>query len=1158
MADENNIDTGPINQSLGEASDAASDAAKALKDLISQLTVHTKAEQAATAAANAAAEAARKRKEADDAAKAATDKFKSNLGSSVISISKTIDSADQSLSKWSGTINQLGSSFTDLAVATGKFGLGTQLLLGAFTSLTEGVLKQADNTVKAYNTVAKFGEGAQMTAGQIAEMGRSAGYSAANLEKFTKALTSLGPNIIALGGSVDAGTKKFAQLTKLDDWQQKQIDHFRKLGISQEEYTQGQADALQYFAKSGQVVEDVEKRQGGLRQATADYMDNLVKLSAMTGKSVDDLKKQQQEALANRQLQIYIAQQQKKAADLRAAGDEKGAKAIEDNVKGMGETLTRVKDQLSPEQFAALQRGMATGTLSGSGSAELMNLDPNIINKMNEIRSGKAKPEELEYELAKRTRDIETSPLGTGLMFSSDTALTRMGITEGGQQKATTIGTQDRDKYLAEQERARAKATDTSGKDKLMDLENKRKDAEISLGTAFDKARPVMWALSAALLAFKAGTILKVTGGGIAGAREGFATGGIKGGIKGALGGLLGGGGGGGVGDMGPAGKAIDTLGKPLQGPGGLGGEALAKYKELRAGGMSPAAAKANADKLGGFAGHVGKEAKVLEGLGKPLGGASDGIGKLAKTSESAGPGAGAGIEGLLKGLAEGLKAFGKAGPTVLQGAVYLGGAIVIIGAAIAGAAWLMGAGLKKLSEGLVGFGEVDGVNLLKVGLGLTALAVGMTAIAAGGIVAGLTNLVGKILGGGEDPLEALVSRLIKVQKSGLDGTKLKAQGDAIKAFAEGISSLRKSAAGSGSKDIIEILKEMSKLGNLSAAATALDKVTKLRSSGATAVGSDDGSDALTSSLKELKFSIDTLNGLIKKQTQDAGQGDDDGGGSSAAPAGGGGGGSTSFGGATRSSVKVVPNAPSAPTGSAAASPSGKETTGGAGKENGVKADVLSKKTQLEKMLGKKLTVTSGFRAGVANHGTGDAIDLGFGSNHLSDSERNQIFSAAIGMGFTGLGAEYRAPGGPHIHLDTSHRGIVGWGSDYTYRSLPQDSPYLAKLIADRRGGPKQMALGGITSGLSIAGEAGKEAVVPLPGGRAIPVEFKQQISAAKEAINGKAATAGVGLDMNRMMQDMANANKELVNTMKEGFQEMVTHLEKSNHLQDKLVKYSM
>ena len=136
--------------------------------------------------------------------------------------------------------------------------------------------------------------------------------------------------------------------------------------------------------------------------------------------------------------------------------------------------------------------------------------------------------------------------------------------------------------------------------------------------------------------------------------------------------------------------------------------------------------------------------------------------------------------------------------------------------------------------------------------------------------------------------------------------------------------------------------------------------------------------------------------------------------------------------------------------------------SGGSGQQEGVKPAVLSKKAQLESMLGKPLVVTSGFRKGAANHGDGSAIDLGFGANKLSESEINKLFKGAIDVGFTGIGAEFNAPGGAHIHLDTSHSGLVGWGSDGKSSSLANESPYLAKLINDKNSGKNSARTGGI------------------------------------------------------------------------------------------------
>ncbi len=224
-----------------------------------------------------------------------------------------------------------------------------------------------------------------------------------------------------------------------------------------------------------------------------------------------------------------------------------------------------------------------------------------------------------------------------------------------------------------------------------------------------------------------------------------------------------------------------------------------------------------------------------------------------------------------------------------------------------------------------------------------------------------------------------------------------------------------------------------------------------------------------------------------------------------ASPPGGGGGGG---GGGT-----PKPKTPAANTGPTEQVPSGTPPTaaeakmatsggGGDGGVTGVKPDVLAKKEAIESTLGKKLTVTSGFRPGAANHGTGDAIDLGFGSNQLSEADRNKLYVKALDLGFNGIGAEYNAPGGAHIHLDTSHPGLMAWGSNYKWPPSG-DSPFLTQLITDRRAGKTDTPIpslekGGIASDPNISAPSNgyettlpdTDAVVPLPDGRSIPAQI--------------------------------------------------------------------
>jgi hypothetical protein len=219
-------------------------------------------------------------------------------------------------------------------------------------------------------------------------------------------------------------------------------------------------------------------------------------------------------------------------------------------------------------------------------------------------------------------------------------------------------------------------------------------------------------------------------------------------------------------------------------------------------------------------------------------------------------------------------------------------------------------------------------------------------------------------------------------------------------------------------------------------------------------------------------------------------------------------------------------------------------TTGAAGsraqsKTQNVKPDVLAKLAQLESATGKQLIVTSGFRRGAANHGTGDAIDLGFGANPSlrSTEEQNKLFKTAIGLGFKGIGAEFSAPGGAHIHLDTSHPTLMGWGSDYTSRSLPRDSPYLANLInQQRRGGstsPTNSArTGGIFSGPDtgyLTELHGDEVVAPV-GKQALNTSMLTGLGGSSTDADFDAVYRQVEDKMDRLisvMNDTMKANKK-------------------------------
>ena len=184
----------------------------------------------------------------------------------------------------------------------------------------------------------------------------------------------------------------------------------------------------------------------------------------------------------------------------------------------------------------------------------------------------------------------------------------------------------------------------------------------------------------------------------------------------------------------------------------------------------------------GGGGGNTGGGggSKVLEGIGK------------------SGGGLGAG----LKGMASGLMAF--ANPAVLLGAAGLGAAITLVGAGIAGAAWLMGGAFGKFADDMQKFNSIDGQNLKSVASGAMALSGAMANFGVSGIAAGFGNLFG---GGGES-----LAKNINATLDSLDKDKIDSYTTALNGLSESFAGLNNnmtksiSASGKSSSDKLDEL----------------------------------------------------------------------------------------------------------------------------------------------------------------------------------------------------------------------------------------------------------------------------------------------------------------------------------------------------------------
>lgn len=164
-------------------------------------------------------------------------------------------------------------------------------------------------------------------------------------------------------------------------------------------------------------------------------------------------------------------------------------------------------------------------------------------------------------------------------------------------------------------------------------------------------------------------------------------------------------------------------------------------------------------DKAKGFV--MGGGSKAPAGGGGGGGGSSS----ASKVLEGVGKG-GPTIGASLKSLAGGLAAFGVKGPAIVAGAFFLGTSIALIGAGIAGAAWLMGTAFSKFADDLNKFNSIDGQNLKSVASGTMALSAAMATFGVSGIAAGFGKLFG---GGGESLAKNINATLDSLDKGKID-----------------------------------------------------------------------------------------------------------------------------------------------------------------------------------------------------------------------------------------------------------------------------------------------------------------------------------------------------------------------------------------------------
>ena len=1108
-----------LNQTLSQLSGVMSDQLKAVTTTTTTIQQSNATSNTNKQANQQNSQAKNKLAEADKAATEALNNASQNFRSALLngaqalgSFQSALFSSQEGMAKYGKAAESAGAAAADFGRNFGILGTATGGLIGIIGKIVGEVFKLTDNIVNLRDSFTKTAGVLPITTTEIGNLAKQARFSVDDMQKLSKATNSLGQNMLGLGGYAGQGAVKFMKMAAVSDDVRRQ---YGRLGVSQEQLLDLQTKYVKAQAVSGQAYQNQTRSAAQLQKDSLAYADNLIKMSSLTGKSAEELQAARDQAMLEYEEQVQIAAENAKIRKLREERRFQEADALQLEQDNRHALIEKYSQLYGPEQGQLAGRLMRQGSYD-SKTGGLAIRDPNMLSFVENLKKSKdASGDILKYaDKTEKSYDDAAQQYGKSMQYLGEEGGKLVGLT-----KEAITQRNLRAKSPSEAMKEITKDIDTkkqAGTDPLADniesVKSFEREMKAKLQTFLEYIDPMrmgadklidiakaaaiaLGAVAAIIITPKvlrgASAVVKAVGSGI-GKGLGAVTGLFKKGPSGASGivSTVTGTGAGSSGtstltkitkaaDVPGASKAeifitaivrgleaLDKVGKPLiQGSVYAGGAIVAiggviAALEVVAEDQLPYTAK----KLQQFENIDGPK---IEAIGFGMAALGTGVlaaggGKIVKSISSIVDWF-AGNEDpfteyskqmtkfqsynfntpVIENNAQSIISFAKA-MAILSGKSALGS---------------MGSASKSLADGITSYFKANPPTKEIIQFSNITIDAKQTKKNVNAFVA-FSDAIGTYKGFGK-PVAAIstalasaatkffgvdppVAQFSQFSRLNIDGKKTTKDAKAFVSFSNAMATYKSgpgvldTISSWASKNIfgeegpVERFRKFSQMDFGSNPTEVTSNIQKYASNLQTEAGnSSDGSTSSPSFSKTVQSAVST-------------------------------GASVGAGvvGAVGSTVSAAAGK-IYDLGSSAWS----AITGGSGKEQKVKPDVLGRKASLEKIMGTKLVVTSGFRAGAANHGDGSAIDLGFNSNPTlknSDDARNKLMANAINLGFTGIGAEYRAPGGAHIHLDTSHSRLTGWGSDYRSASIGKDSPWLASYLAKIRGGNPKAEGGGV------------------------------------------------------------------------------------------------
>ena len=252
------------------------------------------------------------------------------------------------------------------------------------TKLTEMGAKLNDDLYKSYNTLSEKGLTTAKGMSGLYDTLHKVGLSAGEIEKFNKLLGENSKNLALFGGTAAKGVSRFETVASAITAPTSKLNkEFLLMGINSDAQRE---HIMKYMTEEERLGLAQGRSNEQQISGAVKYIDNLDKLSMITGTNRKELEEARATVMANENLRaaIFAAEQDRSEAGqarlaelkrayeasamLQAAGDTKGATGVAEYFAGRG--ITGQASAVAYNQFAG-KGGLIEGIKRGASSSEL-------------------------------------------------------------------------------------------------------------------------------------------------------------------------------------------------------------------------------------------------------------------------------------------------------------------------------------------------------------------------------------------------------------------------------------------------------------------------------------------------------------------------------------------------------------------------------------------------------------------------------------------------------------------------------------------------------------------------------------------------------------------------------------------------------------------